>query len=134
MTLRGSCLCGGVQFEIDGPVVALRFCHCTNCKKLSGGVGTASGRVRTEQLRVLEGRELVETYLPDEGASKSFCRACGSNLFGGGWPDSEHSSVRLSAIDDGLDQKPGAHVYVRSVAHWETLPEDGLPRFDAHGS
>ena len=133
MTLRGSCLCGGVRFEIGGPLVALRFCHCTNCKKIAGGVGTASGRARTEHLRVLEGRELIETYEPAEGASKSFCRRCGSNLFGGGWPDSEESSIRLSAIDDGLDQKPEAHVYVRSVASWETLPDDGLPRFDATG-
>jgi hypothetical protein len=134
MTLHGSCLCGGVRFAIAGPIVALRFCHCTNCKKISGGVGTASGRARTADLRVLEGRELVETYEPEKGASKSFCRRCGSNLFGGGWPDSEESSVRLSAIDEGLDQKPEAHVYVRSVAPWETLPDDGLPRYDIHGS
>jgi hypothetical protein len=132
MTLRGSCLCGGVRFTIAGPVVALRFCHCTNCKKLSGGVGTASGRVRTEDLKVLQGAELVETYQPREGASKSFCRTCGSNLFGGGWPDSEHCSVRLSVIDEEFEQKPEAHVYVRSVAAWETLPDDGLPRYESH--
>jgi hypothetical protein len=122
-----------VRFEVVGPLVSLRFCHCTNCKKISGGVGTASGRVSTEHLSVLEGRELIATYDPDEGASKSFCRRCGSNLFGGGWPDSEQSSIRLSAIDAGLEQKPEVHVYVRSVAAWETLPDDGLPRFETHG-
>jgi hypothetical protein len=83
---------------------------------------------------VVEGHNLIETYQPREGASKSFCRTCGSNLFGGGWPDSEHSSIRLSAIDEGLEQKPEAHVFVRSVAPWETLPDDGLPRYDIHGS
>jgi hypothetical protein len=130
VSLHGSCLCGGVRFEVAGPFVALRFCHCTNCKKISGGVGTASGRARTEHLRVLEGGNLIETYLPNEGASKSFCRRCGSNLFGGGWPDAEHASVRLSAIDEGLEQKPEAHVFVRSVAPWETLPDDRLPRYE----
>lgn len=134
MTLRGSCLCGGVRFEVAGPITDLRYCHCTNCKKISGGVGTASGRVRTEHLTVLEGRDLIQTYLPDEGASKSFCGRCGTNLFGGGWPGSELSSIRLSAIDEGLEQGPEAHVYARSLAPWETLPDDGLPRFDAHGS
>lgn len=122
-----------MRFEVGGPPFALRFCHCTNCKKISGGVGTASGRVRTVRLSVLEGRELIETYQPDEGLSKSFCRVCGSNLFGGGWPDSEHTSIRLSAIDEGLEERPEAHVYVRSVAAWETLPDDGLPRFETHG-
>ena len=134
MTLRGSGLCGGVRFEVVGPIADLRYCHCTNCKKISGGVGTASGRVLTEHLTVLEGRDLIQTYLPDEGASKSFCGTCGTNLFGGGWPGSEQSSVRLSAVDEGLEQVPQAHVYVRSVAPWETLPDDGLPRLDAHGT
>lgn len=129
--MRGSCLCGGVRFEVAGPIGALRFCHCANCKKISGGVGTASGRVRTGDLRVVAGLDLIETFQPHEGATKSFCRTCGSNLFGGGWPDSEHSSVRLSAIDEGLDRKPEAHVFVRSVAPWETLPDDGIPRYDA---
>jgi hypothetical protein len=132
--MRGSCWCGGVRFQVEGPFVNLRYCHCTHCKKISGGVGTASGRARTENITVLEGRDSIETFLPREGAAKSFCRICGSNLFGGGWPDSEQTSIRLSAIDSGLDQKPEAHVFVRSVAPWETLPDDGLPRYEAGGS
>jgi hypothetical protein len=128
--MRGSCQCGGVRFEVAGPFASVSFCHCTTCKKISGGVGTANGRARTEDITVLEGRELIETYQPDEGSAKSFCRRCGSNLFGGGWPDTEEASVRLSAIDTGLEQKPERHIFVRSVAAWETLPDDGLPRYD----
>jgi hypothetical protein len=127
--MEGSCQCGGVRFEVAGPFITTSFCHCTTCKKISGGVGTANGRARTEDITVLEGRELIETYQPEEGSAKSFCRRCGSNLFGGGWPESEDASVRLSAIDTGLDQKPDRHNYVRSVAVWETLPDDGLPRY-----
>ena len=82
---------------------------------------------------MLEGRELIETYQPQEGSAKSFCRTCGSNLFGGGWPGSEQASVRLSAIDSGLEQKPEAHNFVRSLAVWETLPDDGLPRYEVRG-
>jgi hypothetical protein len=128
--MQGSCQCGGVRFEVAGQFHTLSFCHCTTCKKISGGVGTANGRARTEDITVLEGRELIETYQPDEGSAKSFCGRCGSNLFGGGWPESEDSSVRLSAIDSGLDQRPDRHLFVRSVAAWETLPEDGLPRYE----
>jgi hypothetical protein len=132
--MQGSCQCGGVRFEVAGPFITLSFCHCTTCKKISGGVGTANGRARTEDITVLEGRELIETYQPDEGSAKSFCRRCGSNLFGGGWPVSEDASVRLSAIDTGLDQRPDRHNYVRSVAVWETLPDDGLARYEVRGT
>jgi hypothetical protein len=132
--MRGSCFCGAVQFEVAGPFLSATFCHCATCKKISGGVGTANGRARTEDIEVLEGRELIETFQPHEGSAKSFCRACGSNLFGGGWPVSEQTSVRLSAIDEGLDQRPESHIFVRSVAAWETLPDDGLPRYEIRGS
>ena len=132
--MQGSCWCGGVRFEIAEPFVTLSFCHCTSCKRISGGVGTASGRARTDWIDVEQGRELLTTYQPDEGSAKTFCSRCGSNLFGGGWPASEHTSVRLSAMDEGLEQRPDAHIFVRSVAEWETLPDDGLPRYEVRGS
>jgi hypothetical protein len=130
VSLSGSCHCGAVRFEVTEDFSAVRICHCTTCKKLSGGAGTTNGRARTDTIRVVAGEELIRTYQPDEGSSKSFCSQCGSNLFGGGWPESESSSVRISAIDSPFDRKPEAHTYVRSVAPWENFPDDGLERFD----
>jgi hypothetical protein len=36
----------------------------------------------------------------------------------------------LSALDSPFDRKPESHIFVRSVAPWETLPDDGAERFD----
>jgi hypothetical protein len=129
-TLEGSCQCGGVRFDLPAEFESMAFCHCATCKKISGGVGTANGRVRTESIRLLAGDDLVRTYQPDEGSAKTFCSMCGSNLFGGGWPDSEFASVRLSAIDTPFEGWPDRHLYVRSVAPWEKLPDDGLERYE----
>lgn len=129
-TLRGSCLCGGVKFEVAEAPETLRYCHCESCKKLSGGAATVNGRVPSAAIRILEGEELLQTFQPAEGSSKTFCLACGSNLFGGGWPESEIASVRATALDDAFDARPTAHIFVRSVAPWETLPDDGLERFE----
>ena len=133
MALRGSCQCGGVQFEVPDEFEARTFCHCTTCKKLSGGVGTANGRIRSDQVTIHQGEELLRTYQPEEGSAKTFCMVCGSNLFGGGWPESEQASVRLSALDDPVPSRPKKHIFTRSVAPWETLPDDGLERVDAGG-
>ena len=133
MPLRGSCQCGGVRFELRDTFEPRSFCHCTTCKKLSGGVGTANGRVRSDEVEILEGMELLRTYQPEEGSAKTFCSVCGSNLFGGGWPESDQASVRLPAIDDPLPGAPKKHLYTRSLASWETLPDDGLERLDASG-
>jgi hypothetical protein len=130
VTLRGSCLCGGVEFEVAQAPETLRYCHCESCKKLSGSIGTVNGRVPSNAIRILAGKELLQTFQPAEGSAKTFCRTCGSNLFGGGWPDSETTSVRASALDDPFDARPSTHLFVRSVAAWETLPDDGLERFE----
>jgi hypothetical protein len=129
--LRGSCLCGGVQFELLETPETLRYCHCNSCKKLSGGVATVNLRVPSTAVRILEGEDLLQTFEPPGGSAKTFCLACGSNLFGGGWPESETCGVRATAIDDAFDARPSAHIFVRSVATWETLPDDGLDRFES---
>ncbi|MBD0339007.1 MAG: GFA family protein, partial [Thermoleophilia bacterium] len=90
--MTGTCLCGGVRFAVDEPFLVTGACHCTNCKKISGGAGTVSGRAPTSAIRLLAGAEHVRTFQPAEGTAKSFCAVCGSNLFGGGWPASEWTS------------------------------------------
>jgi hypothetical protein len=130
LPMRGSCLCGDVRFEVSAEPLAVRYCHCASCKKLSGGAGTANARVPSESIRIVAGEELLRSFQPDAGSSKTFCSRCGSNLFGGGWPEAPEVSVRLSGIDTPFDRKPEAHNFVRSVAAWETLPDDGLERYD----
>ena len=129
-TFHGSCLCGGVRFELTGAPDRLRHCHCESCKKLSGGGGTVNLRLRSSAIRLLEGEDLIQTYRPPGGSAKSFCRACGSNLFGGGWPESEYCSVRVTTLDEPVGPLPTAHIYVRSLAEWEQLPDDGAERFE----
>ena len=130
MRLEGSCLCGGVRFEIDGEFEPRSYCHCTSCKRLSGGAATANARVRSDAVRITAGEELLRRYQPEEGSAKTFCSVCGSNLFGAGWPEREFCSVRLPAIDTPFEGAPTRHIFTRSVAAWETLPEDGLARED----
>ena len=133
MALHGSCLCGGVQFELPDDFEPRAFCHCASCKKLSGGVGTANGRIASDHVTIVAGEELLCTYQPAEGTAKTFCSVCGSNLFGGGWPESDRASVRLSAIDDPLQGRPTRHIWVRSLASWEMLPDDGLEHHEQAG-
>jgi hypothetical protein len=127
---EGSCLCGAVRFEVTEPFLNTSACHCEFCKRISGGYGTVSGRVPTSAIRILEGEDNLRSYTPEGGSAKTFCSTCGSNLFGGGWPTSESSSVRLAALGPDYDRKPEAHTFVRSVAAWEILPDDGLPRYE----
>jgi hypothetical protein len=128
--VAGSCLCGGVRFELTQPFRRVSHCHCESCKKLSGGTGTVNGQVASEAIQIVDGRDLLRTYQPVEGSAKTFCSRCGTNLFGGGWPESPFSSVRLPTLAQAPTRKPDLHLFTRSVAPWETLPDDGAARYE----
>ena len=130
MSLRGRCLCGGVRFVVDAPFENVAHCHCTTCKQIAGGPGTTSIRAPSAAVEIVAGADLLHTFQPDEGSAKTFCSACGANLFGGGWPDSEHASIRVTALEDVPDRPLAAHIWTRSLAAWETLPDDGAERFE----
>jgi hypothetical protein len=93
--IRGSCLCGGVRFEVDPPFLQANHCHCDRCRKHSGTAVCTQTRVRREQFHFLQGEELIKVYGKGEGAVKAFCIACASSLFGGDWPDGPQVSIRM---------------------------------------
>jgi hypothetical protein len=43
--LRGSCLCGGVRYEISGALSKALNCHCSMCRKAHGAAFRSRARV-----------------------------------------------------------------------------------------
>src|ERR1700759_2070837 len=81
LPLKGGCGCGAVRFEIDAPLVAAAYCHCTRCQRRSGTAAQAFARLRGGTLRVRHGTELLGAWNAGSGLEKMFCSACGSALF-----------------------------------------------------
>ena len=128
-TVRGSCLCGGVRFEVDPPFIRAGHCHCSRCRKHSGTFGLTQARVRREDFRLLSGEASIRVYRPAPGAAvKAFCITCGSSLFGGTWPDGPQVSIRMGAFDDDPRIRPQFHTYVGSRAPWDEIT-DALPQY-----
>jgi len=127
--LSGSCLCGGVRFELTRPFRRAGWCHCSRCRRHSGGSGLVQGRVPRDGFHLLAGEELLRVYRPEEGAAaKVFCARCGSSLFGGDWPGGDEVSVRFGALDGAPSTPPQDHAFSDGRPAWDVLPDDGLPR------
>jgi len=126
--LTGSCLCGGIRFEIGGPVTGIVQCHCSLCRKSSGTGSIATLRVRAEQLRWLSGEDLVRTFARPSGYGTSFCAVCGSPA-----PDPDAARAHYGIPAGLLDGEPGLrvieHIFVDSKAQWDVIPGDA-PRHD----
>jgi hypothetical protein len=76
--LRGSCLCGGVRFEIDGPLMRSSHCHCRQCQKAHGAPFRTRARVAAADFRFLAGEELVSFYESTPGTHRGLCEVCGA--------------------------------------------------------
>ena len=130
-TVGGSCLCGGVRFEVELPFRRANVCHCSRCRKHSGSIGLAQGRVARERFRLLAGEELIRVWRPpDDGRVKAFCSVCGSSLFGADWPEGDEIGIRLGSLDGDPGIRPEFRTFVASKAPWDEIPHDGLPRYD----
>ena len=128
--IGGTCLCGGVRFEVELPFRRASHCHCSRCRKHSGTFGLTQGRVARERFRLLAGEELLRVWRPEDGgAAKAFCSACGSSLFGGTWPEGPEVSVRLGALDGDPGIRPQYRSFTADAAVWDELPDDGLSRY-----
>jgi hypothetical protein len=130
LPLTGGCLCGGVRFRVDAPLVVATYCHCTRCQRRTGTAASAQARIQPGSLTVTQGEELIRTYAPPDGFPKLFCGACGSALWSQSPDDPEVISVRLGAFDGDPGIRPSLHQFVAYAAPWEPIPDDGLPRYD----
>ena len=70
--LHGSCLCGGIKFEINGPLVAPSNCHCTMCRKQHGAAFRSRARAEKSDFKWIQGEELVTFYESTPGCFRGF--------------------------------------------------------------
>ena len=129
----GSCLCGGVRYEVRGPLRDVLICHCEECRRWHGHVSACTA-ARREDLVLLEARGLrwIQSPRSDAGASRGFCGECGSSLF---WdpPGRETISIAAGTFDGATGLRVASHWFVSQAGDYYKIPCDGLPRDDRSG-
>lgn len=79
--ITGECLCGAVEYAIDNDFKFILFCHCSQCRQITGSAHASNLFSATESLEWLKGEENIERFRhPERNFSKTFCRTCGSGL------------------------------------------------------
>ena len=121
----GRCYCGRTTFAASAPPKTVAYCHCGDCKRITGAPVTAFAAFD----------EAVVRFSPDEGQSisrvqgvtRSFCPACGSPLTGryDYLPDTVYVPVGL--IDNADQFPPEMHAHHDTALAWLCLRDD-LPK------
>ncbi|MCB1703213.1 MAG: GFA family protein [Halioglobus sp.] len=121
--ITGSCLCGAVQFGVTDFSSAIFKCHCSKCRKASGGASSAAALAGGAHFSWLQGEEGVREFQCESGFKRRFCPGCGSIL------PQFLTEYQLYWIPVGLlDSDPGIplkhHIHVDSKAAWDILDAD----------
>ncbi len=121
----GRCLCGGVTYEVRGPLRNVVACHCDECRRSSGSFWAATG-ARREDLTIIEDG-LLKWYGSSPGIRRGFCGGCGASLF---WDSKERSFMAIAA--GSLDKPTGlnlvAHIFTAEAGDYYKIA-DRLPAF-----
>ncbi len=127
MFITGECLCGNVQYQIDGPVFDARSCHCSRCRKAFSAQASAYALVNPEHFSWVRGETLLTAYHSHPDYGLLFCKQCGSTLCGT-YQNAIHG-IALGCLNDDPNITIGYHLFTGSKASWEVLP-DGIMQFD----
>ena len=130
--LQGSCLCGKVRYEVDGPVADVHNCHCSMCRKSHGSAFSTFAQIAAGDFRFVDGRDLVRAYRSSPPIERSFCSVCGTRLTFrfDGMP--EALWVSFASLDAAAGARPSAHIFATSKAPWFEINDD-LPQFPEYG-
>ena len=100
----GSCLCGSVKYSISSELDSFYFCHCKQCRKITGSAFAANILVKPVQIEWHEGVQKLRRFdCPGtKSYTKVFCTECGSGL-----PFLNESGETIFIPAGSLDENPG---------------------------
>jgi hypothetical protein len=128
-TLKGSCLCGAVTYEVSGEPKRFYHCHCSRCRKVSGTGHASNLFVQPGTLKWLSGESLVREFKVPEAQrfTNSFCTTCGSRM-----PRAAAAMgfvlIPAGSLDVEPPITPQARIFVGSRAAW-SCTEGELPGY-----
>lgn len=129
ITLKGSCLCGAVKYEVTGEPARFYHCHCQRCRKATGTGHASNLFLQPGALHWLSGEDHLRAYKVPEAKrfTNQFCTTCGSRV-----PRQAAGTdvvmIPAGSLDDEAPIAPQARIFDGSRAAW-SCSGDRVPSF-----
>jgi hypothetical protein len=125
---NGSCLCGAIQYRLDGPFQSMMHCHCSRCRKHHGAAFATFVGAPETGFSWVTGADRIARWFGPTGMPRFFCPTCGSVM-----PQPEPQEglrfVPAGTLIDDCGVKPVAHIFAASKASWYTITDSAI-RYD----
>ncbi|MCV3272230.1 GFA family protein [Roseobacter sinensis] len=123
--ITGRCYCGGITLSADSAPEVVSYCHCSDCRRVSGAPVAAFAGFRDGAVRFDPDPGPPVSHAP--GVMRWFCRSCGSPLAATYDYLPGQVYVPLGLIDQAAALPPSLHSHAESRLPWLHLDDD-LPQ------
>ncbi len=114
----GSCLCKTVKYDISTEIKGAGNCHCSICKKVTGGAFASVVFVGEEGFTLTSGEGALSMHDISELATKFFCNLCGSPVYNKHKHFPGFVMVALGSLDEPTQVTPGMNIFCESMLPW----------------
>jgi hypothetical protein len=117
----GGCRCGSIRYECAADFIAMSFCYCRDCQRLSGSAFGTFVLIPPGSMRLQKGQPRRHAGMTDDGRlmTREFCGECGSPLFA--WTENIFA-ITAGSLDEPSVLKPSMAIWVNSAQPWAPIP------------
>ncbi|MFK8400156.1 GFA family protein [Pseudomonas sp. BGr12] len=117
----GGCHCGQLRYECDAALTNVAHCHCSICRRTTGGIVTTWATVPLGSFRWTLGTPAE--YRSSASCIRYFCSRCGAQLALFTDQAPETLDLTTATLDEVTTVVPDRHIWVKSRLPWIHLDE-----------
>jgi len=126
--VKGRCLCGDIEFEIELIPDQVYSCHCSICQRSHGAAFATQALAKGNSLTFVSGKEKLAEYFSG-GGFRAFCSNCGSRLMNYAKNKDDYLSVAVSCLENKNELGPVANVCIETKLDWHQ-PASNIPSYE----
>lgn len=117
----GGCHCGQLRYQFSGPLRDIAHCHCSICRRVSGGLVTTWITLPRSAFQWVTG--IPARYDSSPGCERYFCPNCGAQLALITHLSPQSIDVTIATLDHPERAAAERHIWTDSRLPWLHLDE-----------
>ncbi|RON50950.1 GFA family protein [Pseudomonas frederiksbergensis] len=117
----GGCHCGHLRYQFSGPLQDIAHCHCSICRRVSGGIVTTWITVPASTFKWLAAEPAQ--YASSESCVRYFCPTCGAQIALITQLSPESIDLTIATFDHPENAPADRHIWTDSRLPWLHLDE-----------
>ena len=128
ISLRASCLCGGVKIKTQGYHRNIHNCHCVQCMKTHGNYAAYSA-VKLKNVKFLK-KKTLKWFKSSKKGRRGFCNKCGASMF---FKSIGKKDIHIAAgmFNKPVKLKTEMNIFVKKKLGYYKL-DNRLPKFNRY--